>query len=67
MDESERIIGELSRRFPDLRYLLMPLMVEVKARIKEEKAWSDYRKETFEMPKEMTPGIMKIIENIKTR
>lgn len=67
MDESERVIADLRKRFPDLDYLLKPLAREVQAQLKEERAWSDYRKETFEMPKEMTPGIMKIIENIKLR
>ena len=67
MDESERVIKLLLDRFPDLNYLLKHLLKEVKAQIKEEKAWSDYRRETFEMPKEMTPDIMKIIEGIKLR
>ena len=67
MDESERVIEELLRRFPDLDHLLRPLQLEVAAQVKEERAWSDYRKETFEMPREMTPGIMKIIEGIKLR
>ena len=67
MDESERVIKMLMASFPDLDYLLYPLHKEIKAQIKEEKAWSDYRRETFEMPKEMTPDIMKIIKNIKTR
>ncbi|MCP9234422.1 hypothetical protein [Lewinella sp. JB7] len=67
MDECERVVGELMKRFPDLDYLLYPLWKEIKAQIKEEKAWSDYRRETFEMPKEMTPDIMKIIRGIKSR
>ncbi|THH37932.1 hypothetical protein [Neolewinella litorea] len=67
MDESQRVIKLLMERFPDLQHLLRPLAKEVKSQIKEEKAWSDYRRETFEMPKEMTPDIMKIIKNIKLR
>ena len=67
MEESEQVIAGLRKQFPDLDYLLKPLAKEVKAQIKEEQAWSDYRKETFEMPKEMTPGIMKIIKDIKLR
>ena len=67
MDESERVISDLRKRFPELDYLLRPLAREVQAQLKEEQAWSDYRKETFEMPKEMTPGIMKIIAGIKAR
>ncbi|MBB4078936.1 hypothetical protein GGR28_001553 [Lewinella aquimaris] len=67
MDECERVIALLRKRFPDLEHLLRPLLKEVKAQIKEEKAWSDYRRDTFEMPKEMTPDIMKIIRGIKSR
>ena len=67
MDESERVIEDLLQKFPDLDYLLRPLAAEVQAQLKEEQAWSDYRRETFEMPKEMTPGIMKIIRDIKVR
>ena len=67
MDESERVIKLLLEQYPDLDHLLYPLAKEIKAQIKEEKAWSDYRRETFEMPKEMTPDILKIIEGIKLR
>ena len=67
MDESERVIEDLLQKFPDMDYLLRPLAAEVQAQLKEEQAWSDYRRETFEMPKEMTPGIMKIIKDIKVR
>ncbi|PPK87429.1 hypothetical protein CLV84_0370 [Neolewinella xylanilytica] len=67
MDESERVIKLLLDKYPDLDYLLRPLAKEVKAQIKEEKAWSDYRRDTFEMPKELTPDIMKIIDGIKLR
>ena len=67
MDESERVIEDLLQKFPDLDYLLRPLAAEVQAQLKEEQAWSDYRRDTFEMPKEMTPGIMKIIRDIKVR
>lgn len=67
MDESERVIKLLMDRFPDLHHLLRPLAKEVKAQVKEEKAWSDYRRETFEMPKEITPDILKIIKDIKLR
>ena len=67
MDESERVVKLLMEKYPDLDHLLYPLAKEIKAQIKEEKAWSDYRRDTFEMPKEMTPDIMKIIEGIKLR
>lgn len=67
MEESERILGVLKQQFPDLDYLFQPMLAEVAAQLSEEKAWSDYRKDTFEMPKEMTPGIMRIIEGIKQR
>ena len=67
MDESERVINLLLDKYPDLDHLLRPLAKEVKAQIKEEKAWSDYRRDTFEMPKELTPDIMKIIAGIKLR
>jgi hypothetical protein len=67
MDESERIVTELLRRYPDLDYLLNPILDAVAAQIKEEKAWSDYRRDTFEMPKEMTPSILEIIKDIKLR
>lgn len=67
MDESERILAVLQKRFPDLDYLLAPLASEVAHRKAEEEAWSKYRRETFEMPKEVTPSILQIIENIKTR
>jgi hypothetical protein len=67
MDESERIVTELLRRYPDLDYLLNPILDAVAAQIQEEKAWSDYRRETFEMPKEMTPSILEIIKDIKLR
>ncbi len=67
MDECERVLAVLKKQFPDLNYLLKPLLKEVKAQVKEEKAWSDYRRDTFEMPKEMTPDIMKIIAGIKAR
>ncbi|MGB3801773.1 MAG: hypothetical protein WA952_18290 [Lewinella sp.] len=67
MDESERVIKMLLDKFPDLDYLLYPLAREIKAQLKEEKAWSDYRRDTFEMPKELTPDILKIIEGIKLR
>lgn len=65
MDESERVVGELREKMPDLEYLLGPLLKEIKKQLKEEQAWADYRRETFEMPKEMTPGILRIIQGIK--
>ncbi len=67
MEECERILEILQRRFPDLNHLLQPLLREVEARQKEEKAWSDYRRDTFEMPKEMTPSILHIIQDIKQK
>lgn len=66
MEESERVIEHLLKRYPDLKHLLKPLLAEVAGRMREEKAWSDYRRDTFEMPKEMTPSIMNIIEKIKS-
>ncbi|WP_116126204.1 hypothetical protein [Lewinella sp. IMCC34183] len=67
MDESERVVQDLMKQFPDLHHLLRPLQKEIKAQVKEERAWSDYRRDTFEMPKEMTPDILKIIKDIKLR
>ncbi|WP_116107183.1 hypothetical protein [Lewinella sp. IMCC34191] len=67
MDESERVVKMLLDKYPEIDYLLYPLAKEIKAHLKEEKAWSDYRRDTFEMPKELTPDIMKIIQGIKTR
>lgn len=65
MDESERIVAELRRRFPDLEHLLQPLQAAVDHRLREERAWSEYRRETFEMPREVTPAILSIIDRIK--
>ncbi|MTB50673.1 hypothetical protein [Lewinella sp. W8] len=67
MEESQRILDEIKKRFPPLRGYVRRLRQEVDHRLAEEEAWSQYRRETFEMPKEMTPSIMGIIENIKRR
>ena len=67
MDESERVVGELRKRYPELDHLLAPLLGEVLHRAREERAWAEYRRETFEMPKEMTPSILHIIKDIKRK
>jgi len=65
MQESQRILEEIEKKFPPLRRLCAHLRREVDHRLAEEEAWSKYRRDTFEMPKEVTPSIMGIIKNIK--
>ncbi len=65
MEESERILDEIDRRFPALSHLCADLRTEVSHRKEEEESWARYRRETFEMPKEMTGSILEIIRDIK--
>lgn len=65
MQESQRILEEISKKYPPLKRLCARLRKEVDHRLAEEEAWSKYRRDTFEMPKEMTEGIMAIIKRIK--
>lgn len=67
MQESQRILEEISKRYPHLRELCAALRREVDHRLAEEEAWSKYRRDTFEMPKEMTPDIMQMIKKIKEK
>jgi len=65
MQESQRILEEIEKKFPRLKHLCRLARREVDARLAEEEAWSKYRRDTFEMPKEMTPSIMARIKEIK--
>ena len=65
MEESGRILEEIEKKFPHLRRLTQALRVEVDHRLEEEESWAKYRRDTFEMPKEMTGSIMNIIRHIK--
>ncbi len=65
MQESQRILEEISKKHPQLKQLCSQLRKEVDHRLAEEEAWAKYRRDTFEMPKEMTPDIMQMIKNIK--
>ena len=65
MQESQRILEEIERKFGHLRQLVRSVRQEVDHRLAEEESWAKYRRDTFEMPKEMTPSIMGIIKNIK--
>lgn len=65
MQESQRILEQLRKRYRPLRHLIDAAKREVDHRLAEEEAWSQYRRETFEMPKEMTPDIMEMIKRIK--
>jgi len=67
MQESQRILEEIAKKFPHLKRLCSELRREVDHRLAEEEAWSKYRRDTFEMPKEMTPDIMDMIKRIKGR
>lgn len=67
MEESLRILEEIDKRFPHLRALAAALRVEVNNRLAEEESWAKYRRDTFEMPKEMTGSIMGIIRDIKSK
>lgn len=65
MQESQRILEDISKRHPQLKRLCAALRREVDHRLAEEEAWAKYRRDTFEMPKEMTPDIMQMIKKIK--
>ena len=65
MQESQRILDEIDGRFRHLRALTAAVRREVEHRLAEEEAWSKYRRDTFEMPKEMTPAILARIREIK--
>lgn len=65
MEESLRVLEEIDRKFPSLRHLAAALRVEVNNRLAEEESWAKYRRDTFEMPKEMTGSILGIIKDIK--
>ena len=65
MQESQRILEEIEKRFRHLRHLTQALRREVDSRLAEEESWAKYRRDTFEMPKEMTPSILNIIKDIK--
>ena len=65
MEESKRILELIRQKHPHLRRLTDALQVEIDHRLEEEESWARYRRETFEMPKEMTGRIMGLIENIK--
>lgn len=67
MQESQRILAEITKKYPHLKRLCAELLREVDHRLAEEEAWSKYRRDTFEMPKEMTPDIMRMIKSIKER
>lgn len=67
MEESLRILEEIEKHFPHLRSLCKALRIEVNHRLAEEESWAKYRRDTFEMPKEMTGSILNIIKNIKER
>lgn len=65
MQESQRILEEIAKKFPRFKRLCGRLRKEVDHRLAEEESWSKYRRDTFEMPKEMTPGIIDAIKKIK--
>ncbi|TXF87731.1 hypothetical protein FUA23_17510 [Neolewinella aurantiaca] len=65
MQESQRILEEIEKKFRHLRHLCAALRREVDHRLAEEESWAKYRRDTFAMPKEMTPSIMGIIKDIK--
>jgi len=65
MQESQRILEEISGQHRRLKQLCDAVRREVDHRLAEEESWAKYRRDTFEMPKEMTTAIMGIIKNIK--
>ena len=65
MEECQRILEEIEKKYRHLRALCLAVRREVEHRLAEEESWAKYRRDTFEMPKEMTPSIMGIIKNIK--
>ncbi|MBC6996390.1 hypothetical protein QWY85_03300 [Neolewinella lacunae] len=67
MEECQRILEEIVKKFPQLKRLCALARQEVDHRLAEEEAWSRYRRDTFEMPKEMTPSILAKIREIKKK
>ncbi|MFT5998575.1 MAG: hypothetical protein ACI81P_001028 [Neolewinella sp.] len=65
MQECQRILTEIEQKHRHLKSLCRAVGKEVNHRLAEEESWSKYRRDTFEMPKEMTPSIMGIIKGIK--
>jgi hypothetical protein len=65
MQEGQRILEEIAQKYRHLSHLCVALRREVDHRLAEEETWSKYRRDTFAMPKEMTPSIMGIIKDIK--
>lgn len=65
MQECQRILEEIDKKHRHLHHLCVALRREVDHRLAEEESWAKYRRDTFEMPKEMTPSIMGIIKDIK--
>ncbi len=65
MQESQRILEEISKKFRHLKHLCVALRREVDHRLAEEESWAKYRRDTFALPKEMTPSILGIIKDIK--
>ena len=65
MQECQRILEEIDKKFRHLHHLCVSLRREVDHRLAEEESWAKYRRDTFAMPKEMTPSIMGIIKDIK--
>lgn len=65
MQECQRILEEIETKYRHLHHLCVALRKEVDHRLAEEESWAKYRRDTFEMPKEMTPSIMGIIKDIK--
>lgn len=65
MEESQRILEEIEQKHRHLKHLCRAVRKEVNHRLAEEESWAKYRRDTFEMPKEMTPSIMGIIKDIK--
>lgn len=65
MQESQRILEVIVRKHRHLNHLVDAVRREVDHRLAEEESWAEYRRQTFEMPKEMTPAIMNIIRGIK--
>lgn len=65
MEESQRILEEIEQKHRHLKHLCRAVRKEVNHRLAEEESWAKYRRDTFEMPKEMTPSILGIIKEIK--
>ncbi|MCX8209811.1 MAG: hypothetical protein ACJATN_000604 [Neolewinella sp.] len=65
MQEAQRILEEIEKKHRHLKHLCVALRREVDHRLAEEENWAKYRRDTFAMPKEVTPSIMGIIKDIK--